>query len=72
VIPLCHAIAGLIQWLWSLRRLWTAACNRHSDRTAALPLRWNRRKPRLNLFCANTGSTGGFAVLVELVPGIAG
>jgi hypothetical protein len=60
-------IAGLIQWLWSLSRLWTAACRRHSERTADLPRRWNRRKPRLNLFWAKTGSDCGFAVLVELV-----
>lgn len=52
-----QAIAGSIQWLCSFRRLWTAACNRHSERTADLPRRWKRRNPRLNLFCANTGST---------------
>jgi hypothetical protein len=48
---------GLIQWLWSLSRLWVAAWIRHSERAAALASRWNRRKPRLNLFWANTGST---------------
>ena len=55
--PAGQAIAGPIQWLCSFRRLWTAAWRRHSERTAALPLRWKRRKPRLNLFCANAGST---------------
>jgi len=52
-----QALAGVIQWVWSLSRLWTAACSRHSERAADLPLRWNRRKLRLNLFCAKTGST---------------
>jgi hypothetical protein len=40
-----------IQWLWSLRRLWVAATNRHSDCAAALPLRMNRSTPRLYLIC---------------------
>ena len=52
-----QAIAGLIQWACSFSRLWVAAWNRHSERAAALPRRWKRRNPRLNLFCANTGST---------------
>ncbi len=58
-----QAPAGAIEWLWSLRRLWIATWNRHSERAAALPRRWKRRKPRLNLFCANTGSTVAFRCL---------
>jgi len=58
-----QAIAGSIQWLCSFIRLWTAAWRRHSERTAGLPRRWNRRKPRLNLFWANTGSTVAFRCL---------
>jgi hypothetical protein len=33
---------------WSFRRLWVAAASRHSERTADLPRRWKRVKPRLN------------------------
>src|SRR5436305_604775 len=41
--PVCVCQAMLaIQWLWSLRMLWVAATNRHSDCAAALPLRMNR------------------------------
>lgn len=48
--PPCQA--GLaIQWLWSLRMLWVAATNRHSDCAAALPLRMNRSIRRLYLIC---------------------
>ena len=47
---------GAIQWLWSLRRLWEAAIRRHSDRTAALPLRWKRSIRRLPSIWPNTGS----------------
>jgi hypothetical protein len=63
VSPTAHAIAGFIQWLWSLSRLWIAAWNRHSERAGALPRRWNRRKPRSNMFCAKTGSTVAFRCL---------
>jgi len=56
------AAVGVFQALrswcwWSLSRLWVAAISRHSDLTADLPRRENRRKPRLLLICANTGST---------------
>jgi hypothetical protein len=51
-----HPVAGAVQWLWSLRRLWEAVISRHSDRTAALPLRWNRSIRRLALIWPNTGS----------------
>jgi hypothetical protein len=40
-----------IQWLWSLRRLWVVATNRHSDCAAALPLRMNLSIRRLYLIC---------------------
>ena len=46
----CQAVLA-IQWLWSLRRLWVAATNRHSDCAAALPLRMNRSIRRLYLIC---------------------
>jgi hypothetical protein len=39
-------------------RLWTAAWNRHSERAAALPPRWKRRKPRLNLHSASSHEIG--------------
>ena len=47
---------GLEWWVWSLRRLWVAVISRHSERAAALPRRWKRSMPRLNLVCPKTGS----------------
>jgi hypothetical protein len=52
----CQAGSEAIQWLWSSRRLWVAAISRHSDRTAALPLRLKRSHRRLDLISPNTGS----------------
>jgi hypothetical protein len=54
--PVTYPVAGAIQWLWSFRRLWLAVISRHSDRTAALPLRWKRSIRRLPLIWPNTGS----------------
>ena len=51
-----YQVAGAIEWLCSLRRLCEAAISRHSDLTAALPLRWKRSIRRLALICPNTGS----------------
>jgi hypothetical protein len=51
-----YQVAGAIEWLCSLSRLWEAAISRHSDLTAALPLRWKRSIRRLALICPNTGS----------------
>jgi hypothetical protein len=51
-------LQALWSWCWwSLSRLCVAAISHHSDRTADLPRRENRRKLRLLLICANTGST---------------
>jgi hypothetical protein len=52
-----QAPAAAIRCRWSFKRLWVAAANRHSERTAALPRRWNRSNRRLYLTCPNTGST---------------
>lgn len=51
-----QAVSGAIQWLWSLSRLRDAAISRHSERTAARPLRKNRSSRRLALIWPNTGS----------------
>ena len=52
-----QAPLAAIRWVWSFRRLWVAAANRHSERTAARPRRWKRSNPRLNLSWPKTGST---------------
>jgi hypothetical protein len=52
----CQAVL-VIQWLWSLSRLWVAVTNRHSDCAAALPLRMKWSTRRLYLICPQTGST---------------
>jgi hypothetical protein len=51
-----QAPAAAIWWLWSFRRLWVAAANRHSERAAARPRRWNRSNLRLNFIWPYTGS----------------
>jgi len=58
-----HPVSAVIQWLWSFMRLWVAATSRHSDNAAVRPLRWNLLILRLNLICANTGSTVDFRCL---------
>ena len=42
-----HAVMVAIWWLCSLVRLWVIISNRHSVRTAVLPLRRNRVAPLL-------------------------
>jgi len=49
-------VTAPVKCLWSLTRLCVAAIRRHSDRQAALPRRWKRPMPRLNLVWAKTGS----------------
>src|SRR5262249_22104576 len=39
---LVHPVAAASRWRCSLSRLWVALISRHSDETAALPLRWKR------------------------------
>ena len=58
-----HSVSAAIQWLWSFMRLCVAATSRHSDNAAVRPLRWKRLILRLNLICANTGSTVDFRCL---------
>ncbi len=51
-----HPVAIASRWRCSFRRLWVALISRHSDETAALPLRWKRSILRLCFSSANTGS----------------
>ena len=60
---LSQPVSAAIQWLWSFIRLCVAATSRHSDNAAVRPRRWKRLILRLNLICANTGSTVDFRCL---------
>jgi hypothetical protein len=53
--PFQAPVVAIRCW-WSFNRLCVMAANRHSDRTAVRPLRWNLSIRRLYLICPNTGS----------------
>jgi hypothetical protein len=55
--PRPDTTAGTLAAQFHPRRLWVAVISRHSERAADLPRRWKRSIRRLNLVCANTGST---------------
>jgi hypothetical protein len=57
VDPGPQAPAGAKPLRWSFSRLWVAAMRRHSERTAARPLRLKRPARRFCLMSAKTGST---------------
>ena len=60
------AQAAASAWRCSFSRLWVAVISRHSVRTAALPRRWKRSMPRLNLVLAEDRLDHLLALAVEL------
>jgi hypothetical protein len=70
--PADQAIVGLIQWLWSFRRLWVAAWNRHSERTRGSASSLEPAEAVVELVLGEDRLDCCLAVLVELVSGFAG
>lgn len=51
-----YPVAIIVVCVKSFSRLWVVITNRHSERQAANPRRWNRSIRRLYLTCPNTGA----------------